>query len=470
MKGFKRADYARSTYTSGATIAHVAPGSPADRAGLKAHMILDSLNGHVLRDVIDWQWLSDGTHLVLEGRVPAHIDGNSECYEFEVELQREYGEAWGIDFQNLVFDGIKVCNNACTFCFMSMLPEDLRTTLYIKDDDFRLSFLQGNFVTFTNISDDDLQRIIEQRLSPLNMSLHAIDPNIRARLIGKHAPRGLEVLEELLAHDIEIHAQIVLCPGLNDEDILKETLDYVEERSLITSLAVVPVGYTKYQKRIASSFNEKVLAKRVIETIKPYQERSWKKFGLSRFQVADEFYLNAQELPPSAQYYDGYPQYYDGIGMYRSFLDDIEALKADKSSSYYRALNLLKDAGLKLMLVAGYAFKDVLNQALDSEYIEVGAIKNDFFGGNVDVSGLLVESDILSQLPEDLSHKLIALPELMFNFDGMSLENMHKDELKVLLEQRGAQVLLVPSEIIDLFDELIAYLNRSHLGLANNKY
>ena len=459
MAGQSRADYAPSTQESSAVIEHIEPGSPAELAGLKPGMSIVTVNGEPLRDMIDWQWLTDGPSIFLEGLAPKSLTHYDEDFEFEVELKRDYGESWGIDFSSMVFDGIKTCKNACVFCFMSMLPQDLRSALYIKDDDFRLSFLQGNFVTFTNIADNELERIIEQHISPLNMSLHASDHEVRRKLIGKFEARGLEVLDELLDEGIEIHAQIVLCPGLNDGKILEDTLNYVKARPGITSLGIVPLGYTKFQKRFEGSYTDREAAQEIINLVEIFQKDSRNKDGITRYNLADEFYLWAHMDPPLAKLYDGYPQYYDGIGMYRSFIDDVLALKADKNSKLYSAFRLAKECGLQISFVSGTSFAPVLDKHLSDFGLKSYGISNTFFGGNVDVAGLLVESDILDQLPYRLYNELICLPEVMFNFDGLTLEGMHKDELIDSLKKRGAKVLVVSSEISEAFSQLTQYLS-----------
>lgn len=454
----KRSDYAPSSYSCSAKIEHIKKDSPAERAGLEAGMTLYSVNGEPLRDMIDWQWLTDGPSIFLEG-----FSGD---FEFEVELERDFGESWGIDFSDMVFDGIKTCKNACVFCFMSMLPEDMRGSLYIKDDDFRLSFLQGNFVTFTNISADELNRIIEQHISPLNMSLHAIDSDVRRRLIGKFESRGIEVLEELLDNSIEIHAQIVLCPGLNDGKVLKETLEYVLQKPLITSLGIVPLGFTKFQKRFSSSYSTKEKAEKVTNLVESYQKKAQEKYGKTRFYMSDEFYLWADQTPPDASFYDGYPQYYDGIGMLRSFIDDVDILVKDKQSLLYKCFEYASDMNKVISFVSGQSFAPVLQKYLSPYGLKTFEIKNNFFGGNVDVAGLLVESDILAQLPNDLSDYIICLPEPMFNFDGLTLEGMHQKELISAIETRGAKAIILSSEIIDAFSELNAFF-KSELSTDN---
>ena len=307
----KRADYASTRpQADGAWVARVEEGSPAWDAGIEPGMRIVTVNGVEPRDIIDWRWEADGGWCDLEVFDPT--DGTTAS----CELEREPGEDWGIEFTDVLFDGIRTCLNACVFCFMAMLPKEARATLTLRDDDYRLSFLQGNFVTLTNVTDEDVDRIVTCGLEPMNVSIHAISPDVRRKMIGAHAARGVEVLEALCDAGVEVHAQIVLCPGLNDGDELHRTLDWVEERANITSLAIVPMGYTKHSKRFDRSFSDDVEASRaVVRLIEPYQERARAQLGNTRFQLSDEFYVDADLPVPPAETYDGYPQFYDGIGM-----------------------------------------------------------------------------------------------------------------------------------------------------------
>ena len=273
--------------------------------------------------MIVWLWEADDDTVELEVFDPR--DGTVT----PVELDRFPGEDWGLEFDGPIFDGMRTCVNACVFCFMTMLPKGGRSTLYIRDDDYRLSFLQGNFVTLTNLSDEDVQNVIQRNMSPMNVSVHAVSPDVRRRMMGRNAQRGMDVLEAIMAAGIEIHAQIVLCPGMNDGEELEKTLRFCEEHEQITSLGIVPLGFTKHQNRFSWSYSDKPeLARETIAMIRPYQDRAFERFGRHTFQMSDEFYLDAGIDPPEADFYDGYPQYYDGIGMIRSYLDETDDVLA----------------------------------------------------------------------------------------------------------------------------------------------
>lgn len=455
----KRADYASTRpQADGAWVAAVEEGSPAWEAGIEPGMRVVSVNGVEPRDLIDWRWEADGAWCELEVFDPR--DGTtSPC-----ELWREPGQDWGVDFTDVLFDGIRTCVNACQFCFMAMLPPEARATLTLRDDDYRLSFLQGNFVTLTNVSDEEAERIVACGLSPMNVSIHAITPEVRRSLIGRHADRGIEVLERLLAGGIEVHAQIVLCPGINDGAELAATLDWAEARPGITSLAVVPLGYTKHSRRFNRSYSDDPEAAReVVRLIEPYQRRAREALGITRFQLSDEFYVAARLEVPPAETYDGYPQFYDGIGMLRSFLDEAALVARSRAAELARIDACLGEKNLRLLLVCGEAAAetiDVFARLLSpSGRASVTAIRNDYFGGDVNVTGLIVSEDLLAQLPKDLNGMLVVLPEVMFNFDKLTLDGDTQERILNELERRGARAIVSVTSPTDYLDALLAALS-----------
>lgn len=454
----KRADYASTKeQVIGAWVAKVEDQSPAWEAGIEPGMRIVSVNGKAPRDIIDWRWEADGGWCELEVFDPTD-NTTASC-----ELYREPGEDWGIEFTDVLFDGIQTCVNGCVFCFMAMLPKEARSSLTLRDDDYRLSFLQGNFVTLTNVGDADVERIISHGLSPMNVSIHAITPEVRRKMIGPHAARGVEVLERLCAAGIEVHAQIVLCPGLNDGQELHATLDWVENHTQVTSLAIVPMGYTKHSKRFDRSFSDDIEASRaVVRLIEPYQARARKTLGITRFQLSDEFYVDADLEVPPAETYDGYPQFYDGIGMLRSFLDETTLVVAARADECVLVEKALQERGLDVLLVCGEAAEKTIRvfaaSASPAGRIRVKAIRNDYFGGDVNVTGLIVSQDLLAQLEQDLSNTVVILPEVMFNFDKVTLDGDTQARIIEEISNRGARTLISepsPGKLLDcLVDEL----------------
>ena len=458
----QRADYASTRErTLGAWVAHVEEGSPAWEAGIEEGMRVVSANGVPLRDIIDWRWETDGDTVELE----VLIDGDDEPYA--AILERESGQDWGIEFTDVLFDGVRTCVNACLFCFMAMLPKEARSSLTLRDDDYRLSFLQGNFVTLTNVSDEEVERIIRCRLEPMNVSLHAVSPEVRRSLIGRNAQRGMDVLERLLDAGIEVHGQIVLCAGINDGEELRRTLDWVEAHDSFTSLALVPMGYTRYSKRFSSSFSEDQQASRdVVHLLEPYQERARRTRGITRFQLSDEFYLDADLPIPAAETYDGYPQFYDGIGMLRSFLDETDELVEKRTEDLASTAAQLRARGEQVLLVCGQAAEGVMGTfskawtrvAQGETIARPFAIENRYYGGDVNVTGLIVSQDLLEQLPHDLAQSVVVLPEVMFNFDKVTLDGDSQEHIVSELSSRGALVTIAQSSPNAILDALMALL------------
>ena len=454
---------AASAAARGARILSVDEGSPAWREGLRAGMVVTSVNDVPLDDVITWDWEADGQDVYLEG--VADPGGPGE-FEFACDMHRDLGEDWGVTFDGAVFDGMRTCRNNCEFCFMKMLPKGMRDTLYIRDDDYRLSFLQGNFVTLTNMTDEDVSRVVTMALSPMNVSLHAVSPAVRRRLIGRNAPRGLEVLEQLLAGGIEVHAQVVLVPHANDGDELRRTLDYVWQRPLITSLGIVPLGFTKHQDTYRSSYaDDPALAHEVVTIVGEYQRRSRELTGRTRFQLADEFYLFSHVDPPAAAAYDGYPQYYDGIGMVRSFLDDLADVRtaarhAELRAGVARAVGALAAHGARVTFLVGVASAPLASRAIEglgmARVAEPLAVRNDYFGGNVDVSGLLTAQDILGQLPRDLARTGVVIPDVILNADGLTLDGTPRDDLVRSIQARGGTAVVGESSPAGMARSLMA--------------
>lgn len=454
----KRADYASTRpQADGAWVARVEEGSPAWDAGIEPGMRIVTVNGVVPRDIIDWRWEADGGWCDLEVFDPT--DGTTAS----CELEREPGEDWGIEFTDVLFDGIRTCLNACVFCFMAMLPKEARATLTLRDDDYRLSFLQGNFVTLTNVTDKDVERIITCGLEPMNVSIHAISADVRRKMIGAHAARGVEVLEALCEAGVEVHAQIVLCPGLNDGEELHRTLDWVEERQNITSLAIVPMGYTKHSKRFDRSFSDDVEASRaVVRLIEPYQERARAALGNTRFQLSDEFYVDADLPVPPAETYDGYPQFYDGIGMLRSFLDESALVRSERAGECEAVNAALAKEGLGAVLVCGEAAEKTISvfaRLLSPEdRVATQAIRNDYFGGDVNVTGLIVSCDLLAQLADDLTDTVVVLPEVMFNFDHVTLDGDTQAHILEEISLRGGTPVISepsPGKLLDCLHGLL---------------
>jgi putative radical SAM enzyme (TIGR03279 family) len=403
----------------GGVLSSVEPGSPGDRAGLRIGDVLVAAGGQDLRDVLDWQWVSDDSSVEVSVRRGSSVE--------TLTLSRDAGEAWGIAFRNAVFDGVRTCNNHCVFCFMTQLPKGLRGALYLRDDDYRLSFLQGNFTTLTNLTDSDVERIAEQHLSPLYVSLHAVDPAVREILIHAEEDRTLERFDTLLDAGIDFHVQIVLVPGVNDGGVLDESLRWLAEREGVLSVGLVPLGFTAHQKRFSAAYGDSAAAAALIDQVATWQDAFRERDGIGWVYLADELYLSAGREVPAAEAYDGYPQYENGIGLVRSFIDDFAQLRAQLAQA---AAALPPECVVGL--VTGELFAPVLEAAiaeLPASVLRVVPVQNRFFGGNVSVTGLLTSADILSAITETPEAGAFLVPSIVSNIDGVLLDEVAAAEL-----------------------------------------
>lgn len=420
----------------GAYIKAVEPESPADDAGFYPGCRIIAVDGHPLRDIIDWRWYSCDDEVSL-----SYVDGEGD--EGEVVLTRDEGQQWGFEFRDAIFDEVIECRNACIFCFMRQLPDDARTTLSLRDDDYRLSFLQGNFVTFTNMGPADELRVIEQCISPLRFSLHCISPDLRRKMIGANAAHGIEVAERLLAAGVQLHVQIVLLPGINDGEELKRTLRWCYAHENILNVGIVPLGYTKHQARFHESFNDPSSAAEVIESIGPFQQRAMGERGSAWVYAADEFYSNAyghavlEHIPP-ASWYGDFELFEDGIGIIRSFYDDWLA----HQQAVATCAQAIRRSDATVLFVYGCAMREtfeplVRDSPLDGLLVPL-FVENRYFGGNVDVTGLLCGCDIVSAVREAVARQegkgrkiaLVAVPDIVFNADGVTLDDMTLEHLR----------------------------------------
>lgn len=451
-----------------ARITAVDPESPADDAGFEAGCYLISVDGQPLRDIIDWRWLSADDVITV-----GYIDLDGEAGE--VELERDPGEDWGFTFDGVLFDRVKLCRNACIFCFMRQLPDDARASLSLRDDDFRLSFLAGTFVTLTNLKPEDEARIIEQHISPLRVSLHASDPGLRRRMIGRHAQHGLDALDRLLDAGIQAHGQIVLMPGINDGDALRETLEWAWERPGINGIGIVPLGFTKHQTELHESFTSPEAARAVIDVIRPFQQRARAERGTPWVFAADEFYVNAYgvdtpaHIPPASDY-GNYDMFEDGIGIVRSYVDEFnEAVASGLAAQTAKALQA---AGLTARYVIGEAMQPFLD-AMIAESPLAGrlvplTVKNDYFGGNVNVTGLLCACDVTQAIREEAAasstkaapagracktRQLFLLPSVMLNDDGVTLDDATVQDME---KAAGVPLPVVSCNPLDFLPEIIA--------------
>lgn len=452
-------DDVRSTIS--APLAGVEEGSAAWAAGFEAGCALTALDGVPIADILDWRWRS------CEDRIEVgYIDREGEAGS--VVLEREEGEDWGFVFDGSIFDGVRRCRNACTFCFMRQLPLGLRPSLYVRDDDFRLSFLAGTFVTLTNVTDDDVVRMVEQRLSPLHVSLHAVDPTTRRLLMGKNALRGLQVLDRLLQAGIQCHCQVVLVPQVNDGAQLAATLEWAWERPGILSVGIVPLGFTRHQDVFDHSFNDPAAAQAVLDAIAPFQRRGCAQRGTPWVFAADEFYCNAfgdQVLGhlPSAAHYGDFSLFEDGIGIVRTVVDQWRS--PEVAAAAVDCAGALRAADRRAFMVSGWAqrpfFDALVRHAGIDDVFSALYVSNRFFGGNVDVTGLLCGTDIadaVRRLVRSDPRAMVFVPSIIFNDDGVALDGQSVEAMEAVC---GHPLCVVSLSAQDYLQEIAEFVRSS---------
>jgi putative radical SAM enzyme (TIGR03279 family) len=427
-------------------VTSVTEASPAARAGLAVGDELLSIDGHEPRDVIDFQRLSDGADPgVLVKRAGAPLPRL-------VRIDKEAGEPLGVEVSSAVFDRIRTCDNHCAFCFIYQLPKGMRRSLYLKDDDYRLSFLYGNFTTLTRFTELDAERILTERLGPLFVSIHATDPDLRAHMLRN--PKGatsLRWLSVLLEGGIEVHGQVVVCPGVNDGAALEDTLAGILDRySGLASVGVVPLGVSRYSNEPEMRPHTRHEAVAVVDTIEEWQGVFTRALGRRMVFAADEYYLLAGRDFPSARRYDGYPQHETGIGMARSvaasferpagrgpggvrhgFFASVDAAPAEG----YRAPRVAvapggADERPVTVLTGTYGARvlEPLVAAHGRADVAVHEIANDFFGGNIGVAGLLTGEDVGRALDGASEGRRYLLPDACLSegrfLDGLTLADL----------------------------------------------
>jgi len=390
-------------------IAEVSTGSTAAELGLRPGDVLVSINGHVLRDVIDYHFYGAEEELELA------VERGEERIVYQVE--RGYDQELGLEFAEPTFDGLRRCNNRCQFCFFKGLPPGMRRSLYIRDDDYRYSFLFGNFITLTNLTEGDWDRLAEQRLSPLYVSVHATDPALRRRILGNPAAPGVvEQLKRLGSLGIQVHAQIVLIPGLNDGPHLARTVaDLVALYPTVQSIAVVPLGLTRYHRCPFRIYRPEE-ASPIVAQVSAWQREYRSRHGLSLVYASDEWYLLAGLEVPQAEEYDGFPQLENGVGLTSVFLDE-----------EFRVSGCEFRVG-KITLVCGMLIAPVIERKaaeLSGMAVEVVPVENRFFGPTVTVSGLLTGRDVVEAVRERDLGDVVFLPRAMFDASGeLTLDDM----------------------------------------------
>ena len=394
-------------------ISSVKHGSLAEAAGIKAGESLLTVNGSSLRDIIDLSFLLADEQVVLK---LAGADGT----EREITIDKRIDEDLGLEFESAVFDKVTTCYNKCVFCFVDQMIPGMRKGLYVRDDDYRLSFLYGNFITLTNMKDEDFDRIIQTHMSPLYVSVHATDPEVRCAMMkNRFAGELMDKLKRLFDAGITVHTQIVCCPGYNDGDVLKRT--YADLRALapmVETMAVVPVGLTKNRAHLTPLrlFTPEE-AREIVTMVTEWQRECRQSLGKSFVYLGDEFYILAGMPLPQADWYDGFPQLENGIGLSRNFLEEWQ--KANKIAPVKGDVNSVIPVGTSAYKVLQPLIED-FNAKTGMQHKLIG-VENEFFGSTVNVTGLLCGNDILNAVKGAES---IILPEVVLNSDDLFLDDM----------------------------------------------
>ena len=414
----------------GVEICDVAPDSLGAEMDLESGDRIIKVNGRVVRDYLDFRFQTSGeTELVLEVRKKSGED-------WEVELERAEGEDFGLSFEQIV---PRQCANECIFCFCNGNPADARPSLFIKDEDIRLSFLYGNYTTMTSITEDEMRRIVEQRLSPQYVSVHATDLDVRAYMLGVDKQRAdiSAKLARLLDAGIEVHAQVVLCPGINDKEILKKTIfDLAAEYPRITSVAIVPLGLTRYNTDPRLTRVTPEFCREVIDQVNAIQKELHAKLGTNFALLGDEIYLRAGRTIPARSHYGDYPQIEDGVGMVRSFENEFTKLMRRLERESWTSSN--KTSGT---IFTGTLFAPVLKKMIDKFNARFGTrlivepLENGYFGGDVSVAGLLTGQDLLNAR-ERVTGEFVCIPKQMLKSDdAIMLDGMNVNDVSRALGQ-----------------------------------
>ncbi len=419
----------------GAIISRVDPQGVAARYGFLEGDEIITINGQLLRDIIDYYFLTSEHRL--------EINFVRDGFPRTTVVHKAAEESLGLDFSNEVFDGIMPCRYKCMFCFVDQMPRGMRRTLYVKDDDYRLSFLHGNYITLTSLAENDLRRITALRLSPLYVSVHATDPQVRSKMMGSsQAGNIMKMLNKLKLHGIQCHTQIVVVPRVNDGEVLKKTLkDLFDLYGTVLSVAVVPVGLTKHRKGVAKikPFTKKD-AQSVYNIVSKFQKKAMKKYKTSLFFLADEIYLLMDMDFPPHSHYEDYPQLGNGVGLVRKMITDFNRRKRFFPTSLPQRKNIwivtgvLGEKAIKPMV-------DKLNSIRNLE-ISLVTVKNDFFGRKVTVTGLLTGQDIHRELRRRLRSgdkpDNILLPDILLR------ENKFLDDVVLWEVGRSLGVKITP--------------------------
>lgn len=422
----------------------VEPGSIAEELELSAGDVLLAINNQEIEDVFDYRCMIKDEYLEVLIR---KADGE----EWLLEVDKEYDDDLGIEFENELMSEYRSCTNKCIFCFIDQMPPGMRETLYFKDDDSRLSFMQGNYITLTNMKDKDIDRIIRLHLAPINISVQTTNPELRCKMLtNRFAGEKLKYIKKLYEHQIEMNGQIVCCKGVNDgAELARSIEDLMQYLPYMRSVSVVPAGLTKYREGLYPlELFTKEEACQIIDLIEGYQKKCFEEYGLHFIHASDEWYITAEREFPEEERYDGYIQLENGVGMMRLLRTEFdEALGQLKNSGRYTELKeklhrTVTIATGKLAYPMLKSFAEQLMQEFAGLRINVFPIRNDFFGETITVSGLVTGQDLIKQLKEkqeeglDLGDSLIIPSNMLRTGEKVFLDDVVTADVEVALGVR----------------------------------
>ena len=425
----------------------VEPGSIAEEMGIESGDRLLSINDKEIEDVFDYHYLVNDEEIVLLIQKP---DGE----EWELEIEKDYEEDLGIVFEQGLMDEYRSCRNNCIFCFIDQMPKGMRDTLYFKDDDSRLSFLQGNYITLTNMSDHDIDRIVKYHLEPINISFQTTNPELRCKMLhNRFAGEALKKVDRLYEGGIQMNGQIVLCKGINDGEELERSIRELSKYlPLLQSVSVVPVGLTKFRDGLypLEPFTPED-AREVIGIIEKWQKVFYEEYGLHFIHGGDEWYIKAGMELPEEERYDGYLQLENGVGMIRLLRNEFAEACADLQGD---------DRQIELSMATGYAAYDYLKEMTEqlvekfpNVKIHLYKIRNDFFGEKITVAGLITGQDLINQLKEQpLGSRLLLPCNMLRDGEEVFLDDTTVSEVKESLQ---VEVDIVKSSGRDLIEAII---------------
>lgn len=428
------------------------PGGIGEELGIEPGDKLLAINGNEIQDVFDYYYYEESEQLLLLIEKP---DGE----EWELEIEKDEDESLGIEFDQSLMDEYRSCRNKCMFCFIDQMPKGMRETLYFKDDDSRLSFLQGNYITLTNMSDHDVERIVKYRLEPINISFQTTNPELRCKMLhNRFAGEALKKVDILYRGQIEMNGQIVLCKGVNDGEELERTIrDLTGYLPYLKSVSIVPVGLTRYRDGLypLEPFTKED-AREVLSVIHRWQEKIYQEHGIHMIHAGDEWYVLAEEEVPEEERYDGYLQLENGVGMMRLLFNEVqEALSAVTGDERQREISL---ATGRLMYPYIGKILEEIKKKFPNITTHLYAIRNDFFGERITVSGLITGQDLTGQLKgQPLGERLLLPCNMLKIGEPVFLDDFTLEEVENSLQVKTD---IVKSSGQDLLDAVIgAYEN-----------